>query len=36
VSGLPSIEIEIRARIPLVGLLGPASLVVRGHAVAEG
>jgi Flp pilus assembly protein TadG len=36
VSGVASIELEIRARLPLVGLLGPTSLVVQGHAVAEG
>ena len=28
-------EVEIRARLPLVGLLGPSLLVVRGHAMAE-
>ena len=36
VSGVASIELEIRARLPLVGLLGPTALVVQGHAVAEG
>lgn len=35
VGGVASIELEIRARLPLVGLLGPTSLVVQGHAVAE-
>jgi hypothetical protein len=35
VSGVASIELEIRARLPLVGLLGPTALVVQGHAVAE-
>ena len=35
--GLPTVYVEVRARLPLVGLLGPAgSLVVRGHALAEG
>lgn len=34
-SGLAVVEVEIRARLPLVGLLGPAVLVVRGHATAE-
>ena len=33
--GLATIEVEIRARLPLVGLLGPAALVVRGRALAE-
>ena len=36
VAGVPTVQIEIRARLPLVGLLGPASLVVQGHAVVEG
>jgi Flp pilus assembly protein TadG len=35
VGGVAAIELEIRARLPLVGLLGPTSLVVQGHAVAE-
>jgi Flp pilus assembly protein TadG len=35
VGGVATIELEIRARLPLVGLLGPTSLVVQGHAVAE-
>ena len=35
VGGVASIELEIRARLPLVGLLGPTALVVQGHAVAE-
>ena len=35
VSGVPTVALEIRARLPLVGLLGPTALVVQGHAVAE-
>lgn len=35
VRGVVTIELEIRSRLPLVGLLGPTSLVVQGHAVAE-
>lgn len=34
-SGLEVTEVEIRARLPLVGLLGPSLLVVQGHAMAE-
>ncbi len=34
-SGLTVTEVEIRARLPLVGLLGPSVLVVQGHATAE-
>lgn len=36
VAGAATVVVEIRARLPLVGLLGPArGLVVRGHAFAE-
>jgi Flp pilus assembly protein TadG len=35
VSGVSTVEVEVRARLPLLGLLGPTSLVVRGHAIAE-
>ena len=34
-NGLATVELVIHARLPLVGLLGPTTLVVRGHAVAE-
>jgi hypothetical protein len=34
-AGLAVTEVEIRARLPLVGLLGPSVLVVDGHAMAE-
>jgi Flp pilus assembly protein TadG len=36
VGGTSTVVVEIRARLPLVGLLGPPrALVVRGHAFAE-
>jgi Flp pilus assembly protein TadG len=36
VAGTSTVVVEIRARLPLVGMLGPArGLVVRGHAFAE-
>jgi Flp pilus assembly protein TadG len=34
--GIATIDLEVRARLPLVGLLGPSTLVVHGHALAEG
>lgn len=37
VDGLPVVAVEVRARLPVVGLLGPErALVVRGHALREG
>lgn len=37
VAGSRTVVVEVRARLPLVGLLGPdQSLVVRGHAWDEG
>jgi Flp pilus assembly protein TadG len=33
--GVAVVEVEVRAQLPLVGLLGPAALVVHGHATAE-
>ena len=33
--GLDTVEVDVRARLPLVGLLGPSLLVVRGHALRE-
>jgi Flp pilus assembly protein TadG len=36
VSGVSAVDVEVRARLPLVGLLGPSALVVHGHAIAEG
>lgn len=33
--GFVTIDVEVRARLPLVGMLGPASLVVHGHALVE-
>ena len=34
-AGVPVVDVEVRARLPLVGLLGPAVLVVHGHALTE-
>jgi hypothetical protein len=34
-AGLPVVAVEVHARLPLVGLLGPELLVVSGHALAE-
>lgn len=37
VDGVPTVEVEIHARLPVFGWLGPSDgLVVRGHAVVEG
>lgn len=33
--GLPVVEVEITAPLPVLGLLGPSSLTVRGHALLE-
>lgn len=36
VDGLPTVYVEVRAPLPLLGPLGPPdTLVVRGHALAE-
>lgn len=36
IDGVPAAEVVVRARVPALGLLGPAVLVtVRGHAVRE-
>jgi Flp pilus assembly protein TadG len=35
VAGLPTVETTVAARLPLLGLLGPETLTVRGHAVLE-
>jgi Flp pilus assembly protein TadG len=36
VSGVPTVYVQIDARLPLVGLLGPArGISVRGHALEE-
>jgi Flp pilus assembly protein TadG len=35
-SGIPTVVVRVRARLPLIGLLGPArTLSVRGHALEE-
>ncbi len=31
----PAIQVQVTARLPLIGLLGPETLVVEGHALAE-
>jgi Flp pilus assembly protein TadG len=37
VAGAPTIVVEVRTALPVIGLLGPdRSLVVRGHALEEG
>jgi Flp pilus assembly protein TadG len=36
VGGLRVMVVRIEATVPLVGLLGPASMTVEGHAVQEG
>ncbi|MCX6431346.1 MAG: pilus assembly protein [Actinobacteria bacterium] len=36
VDGLPVVEVRIDATLPLIGLLGPTSMSVEGHAVQEG
>ena len=33
--GVRVIDVEVHARLPLVGLLGPSVLVVHGHALQE-
>lgn len=36
VDGVPTVVVRVRARLPVIGLLGPArSLSVRGHALEE-
>lgn len=36
VGGLPGAEVEVRARVPALGIFGPSvPLTVRGHAVRE-
>lgn len=35
VDQVPMIQVEITARLPLLGMLGPESLVVQGHALLE-
>ncbi len=37
VDGLPVVRVEVRAALPVIGLLGPGgTLVVDGHALREG
>ena len=35
IDGLTVVEVEVTAPLPVLGLLGPSSLTVRGHALAE-
>jgi len=35
VRGVATVDVEVRARLPLLGLLGPTVLVVHGHALVE-
>ncbi|AWB92990.1 TadE family protein [Aeromicrobium chenweiae] len=36
IGGVPGAEVEVRAKVPALGLFGPAvSVTVRGHAVRE-
>ena len=34
--GVSTVVLEVRSRLPLLGLLGPTMLVVQGHALVEG
>lgn len=36
VDGMPVIAVRISATLPLVGLLGPQTVLVEGHALQEG
>ncbi|MFZ1363203.1 MAG: TadE family protein [Candidatus Nanopelagicales bacterium] len=36
VNGNRVVEVRVRARVPLFGLLGPTSMEVKGHALREG
>lgn len=35
INGLPTVEVAIRLRVPLVGLIAPVDLTVKGHSVEE-
>jgi hypothetical protein len=35
VDGLPVVEVRVTAPLPVLGLLGPSTLTVTGHALAE-
>ena len=35
VEGLTAVQVTVRARLPVLGWLGPRSLTVRGHALEE-
>lgn len=35
VAGVDEVEVEVTAPLPVLGLLGPSALTVRGHALVE-
>jgi len=35
IDGLPVVEVQVTAPLPLLGLLGPSTLTVRGHGLEE-
>jgi Flp pilus assembly protein TadG len=35
VGSQPAVQVRVTARLPLIGMLGPESLVVEGHALVE-
>lgn len=35
IDGVPVVRVSITARVPIIGLSGPASMTVEGHAMAE-
>ena len=35
VNGVPVVRVSITGRLPLIGLLGPSTLTVEGHAMQE-
>ncbi|MCG2798250.1 MAG: pilus assembly protein [Cellulomonas sp.] len=35
VDGVDEVEVEVTAPLPVLGLVGPAALTVRGHALVE-
>ena len=36
IDGVPQVEVRVTTALPLVGLLGPRTLTVAGHALDEG
>lgn len=35
IDGVPVVRVSITSRLPLIGLLGPSTLTVQGHAMQE-